>query len=463
MPPSRREVLELAQAATACGLLAGCSATRPAQPDSTPARSSDTDSPAPSPIRSTGTPADISSSPVRRLTFGNAVFGVNLLQSVSGDAGNRLFSPYSIAIALAMTYAGARGETRRQMASTLHYPYDGSELHRTVQELHERLATMEAGESTPTPTSTPDDEQRDIPLQLIDANALWGQEGFPWRQAYRSLVERYYSAGLHQLDFAENPDAARRTINRWVSTVTRENITDLLPRGSISRATRLVLTNAVYFQAIWDHPFMLSNTESKPFTALDGSQTDIPMMTNDSRKFPYAEVAGHQLIELPYREDTYGMVIVLPPEGEYLSFESSLTAARLWYWLEELESRAGAITIPKFRFESQFQLSKALAKLGMPRAFDPSTADLSGMAEEGAGDALYIDEVHHKTFISVDEKGTEAAAATGIVIPVSGVVGEEPFEMTVDRPFLFLIRERRTGAVLFLGRMVDAEGAHPEE
>lgn len=460
MPPSRREVLELAQALAAGGVLAGCSTTQPADPATTATRATNSPSPGPSPTASVGTPEDVSS-PVRRLAFGNAVFGVDLLQSASEDTGNQLFSPYSIAIALGMTYAGARGETRTQMESTLHYPFGGTELHRTIETIRERLDTGDAGESTPSPSPTPGDDQHDVPLQLFDANALWGQEEFPWREAYLSLVELYYSGGLHQLNFAEDPDAARRKVNQWVSTMTRENITDLLPPGSISSATRLVVTNAVYFQAIWDHPFMPSNTESRPFTAIDGSQTDIPMMTNDSREFPYAEVGGHQLIELPYRDDDYGLVIVLPPAGEYESFESSFTASKLWNWLDELEARAGAITMPKFQFDSQFQLSEALAELGMPAAFDPSSADLSGMAEEGEGDALYIDEVHHETFISVDEKGTEAAAATGIVIPVSKAVGEEPFEMTVDRPFLFLIRERRTGAVLFLGRMVDAEGAQP--
>lgn len=459
MPPSRRELLELAPALAASGLLGGCINSQPAEP--TPSQSTNSQSPAPSPTGSVDTPGG-NSTPVSRVAFGNAVFGVNLLQSVAEATENRLMSPYSIAVALAMTYAGARGETRTQMASTLQYPLGGTELHQTMQTLHERLDTGEADESTPTPTPTPEDDgQREIPLQLIDANTLWGQDGFPWRGAYLSLVERYYSAGLRQLDFAGNSDAARNEINRWVSDVTREKITDLLPPGSISNATRLVLTNAVYFQAIWEHPFTESNTESKSFTSLDGSQTDIPMMTNDGDKFPFAEVDGHQLIELPYMNGKYGMVMVLPPEGEYSSFESSLTASTLWKWLDHLEARAGTITIPKFTFDSQFQLSNVLADLGMPAAFDPSAADLSGMAQQDDGDALYIDDVHHKTIISVDEKGTEAAAATGIVIPVSKATGENPFEMIVDRPFLFLIRERYTGAILFLGRMVDAEGAQP--
>lgn len=462
MPPSRREVLELVQVLAACGLLAGCSTTQPAVTGSTPGQTTNSRTPGSSPTQSIGTPEDLPSKPVRQVTYGNTAFGLNLLRSVDTEPENRLLSPYSVAFALAMTYAGARGETRTQMASALHYPFDDRELHRAIHTIHDRLDTRDVGEYTPTPTRTSaDDDQLDVPLQLIDANALWGQEGFPWSEAFLSLVEQFYSAGLNQLNFAERPAAARRKINQWVSTRTRENITELLPAGSISSATRLVLTNAVYFQAIWDHPFNQSNTESRLFTALDGSQTIIPMMTNDSRKFPYAEVDGQQLIELPYREDDYGMVIVLPPEGEYESFEASLTAAKLWSWLDMLEPRAGSITIPKFQFDSRFQLSETLADLGMPAAFDPGRADLSGMAEEGAGGGLFIDEVYHNTFISVDEKGTEAAAATGIAILVTGVSGEDPFEMTVDRPFLFLIRERRTGAILFMGRMVDALGAQP--
>lgn len=462
MPPSRRDVLHL-QAIAASGLLAGCSTLPPVDPEPTSDESPTPRSPAATPTQSIGTPADIST-PIRKVTFSNTVFGVNLLQSVTRQPANQLVSPYSIAIALAMTYAGARGDTRTQMQSTLHYPFEGTELHQTLQRLHQRLDTRESDGSTPTPTPTPDEEdQHRVPLQLIDANSLWGQEGFPWSDAYLSLVEQYYSAGLRQLDFADDPDAARREINRWVSAMTRENIPELLPAGSISAATRLVLTNAVYFQALWNHPFSPSDTDSRPFTNLDGSDTEIPMMTNDSRAFPYADIGGLQLIELPYQDDDYGMVIVLPPDGEYDDFETSLTASKLWDWLDQLEERAGAITIPKFRFDARFQLSSTLAALGMPDAFDPSKADLSEMAADEAGDALYIDEVHHKTFISVDEKGTEAAAATGIVIPVSAVVGEDPFEMIVDRPFLFLIRERRTGAILFLGRMVDAEQAQPKE
>lgn len=462
MPSSRRDVLHL-QALVASGLLAGCSTIPPGDPESVSPESPNPRASAASPTQTIGTPANIST-PIRKVTFGNTVFGVNLLRSVTGQRTNQLVSPYSIAIALAMTYAGARGETRTQLKSTLRYPFEGTELHQTIQALHQQLDTGDAGDSTPTPTPTPDDdEQHRVPLRLIDANALWGQEGFPWSDAYLTLVEQYYSAGLHQLDFADDPDAARQEINRWVSTMTRGNIPELLPAGSISAATRLVLTNAVHFQALWDHPFSPSNTEPRPFTNLDGSQTEIPMMTNDNRAFPYAEIDGLQFIELPYQDADYGMVIVLPPDGEYEDFESSLSASKLWNWLEQLEEKAGAITVPKFQFDARFQLSSTLAALGMPDAFDPTEADLSKMAEDDAGEALYIDEVHHKTFISVDEKGTEAAAATGIVIPVSEVVGEDPFEMTVDRPFLFLIRERSTGAILFLGRMVDAEQAQPRD
>lgn len=466
----RRQVLALSKALAVSSLLAGCSTDGPAgiaspRPQSTtdksPTESSSPTKTSEKPTQTLETPTGITATPIREVTYGNTVFGVDLLQTIATGNENRLFSPYSVAIALAMTYAGARGETRSQMESTLHYPFEGEELHGTIQSLHDTLIPEGQEDATPTPTPTPDGERYDIPLRFVDANALWGQEGFPWREAYLSLVERYYAAGLHQLDFAADPEDARSTINDWVAETTREKITDLLPPGSISSATRLVLTNAVYFQALWENPFTPSDTESNPFTALDGSTADIPLMTIDDKGFPYAKVDGHQLVELPYRGGEFGMVIILPPEGEYNAFQESLTAERLWRWLSRLEFRAGTLSIPKFTFDSGFELKKVLAELGMPAAFDSSRADLSGMAEGGAGEALFIDEVYHKTFISVDEKGTEAAAATGVVIPVSAVKGPEPFEMTVDRPFLFLIRERQTGAILFLGRMVDASEAQP--
>lgn len=456
----RRRVLALSKAIAAGSLLAGCAALNPPAAETASPSPRPSDPPTSSPPA--GTPEGLSA-PIEQFTFWNAVLGVDVFKRVATGTDNRLFSPYSVAVALAMPYAGARGETRSQMASTLRYPFDGEELHSAVHTLHERLtpADQPGLSATPSPTPTGDGERYELPLRFIDANALWGQAGFPWREAYLSLVDQYYAAGLRQLDFSTEPEAARERINRWVADVTRERITGLLPRGSISGMTRLVLTNAVYFRALWEHPFDPSETEAAPFTAIDGSTADVPMMRSDEESFQYAKIDGHQVVELPYRDGEFGMVVVLPPEGKFDRFQDALTASRLWRWLDGLESRVGTVTMPKFEFESGFELSDVLASLGMPAAFDGGRADFSGMTTGEAGEGLFIDGVHHKTFIGVDEKGTEAAAATGVVIAASAVVGEDPFELTLDRPFLFLIRERRTGAVVFLGRVVDASSATP--
>jgi len=450
----RRKLLALANGLVASSLMAGCSSPNPPSGSPTPSTRPPTDTRSPT-THTPETPPGTVDSAIHELTYGNTAFGVHVLHQVADGGGNQLFSPYSIATALGMTYAGAKGDTRMEMHDVLQYPFGGSRLHETIRTLHERIIP----ERVSTATTTDGGERTDVPLQVVDANALWGHEAFPWAAEYLDLVERFYGAGLHRLDFTSKPEQARETINEWVAETTRGKITDLLPPGSITTMTRLVLTNAVYFQALWEHPF--TDTEEGSFTSLEGSESTVPMMAVGEESFRYVEIDGHHLVELPYRGGHYGFVVVLPPEGGYEAFESALTGDRLWRWLGRMEPRVGTVRMPKFGFRSGFQLSDALKALGMETAFT-TDADFSGMATEGAGDSLAIDEVYHQTFIDVDEKGTEAAAATAVVVDVSAVRGEDPFNITIDQPFLFLIRERQTGAVLFLGRVVDAAAATPD-
>lgn len=450
----RRKLLALANGLVASSLMAGCSSPNPAPGSPTPSTRPPTDTSAPT-THTPETPPGTADSAIHELTYDNTAFGVNVLHRIANDGGNQLFSPYSVAMALGMTSAGARGETRTEMHEVLQFPFGGSRLHDTIRTLHERIIPERAS----TPTTTGGGERTEVPLQVVDANALWGQEAFPWAAEYLDLVERFYGAGLHRLDFASNPEQARETINEWVAETTRDKITDLLPPGSITTMTRLVLTNAVYFQALWEHPF--TDTEDGSFTNLDGSESTVPMMAVGEESFRYAEIGGHQLVDLPYRDGNYGFVVVLPPEGGYDAFESTLTGDRLWRWLDRMEPRVGTVRMPKFGFRSGFQLSGVLKALGMRTAFT-ADADFSGMATKEAGESMTIDEVYHQTFIEVDEKGTEAAAATAVVVAVSAVRGQDPFDLTIDRPFLFLIRERQTGAVLFLGRVVDVTAATPD-
>ncbi|WP_336343428.1 serpin family protein [Halalkalicoccus ordinarius] len=395
------------------------------------------------------TDLDVSEETLESLVEGNTRFAFDLYDYLRGsETGNLLASPYSVSVALAMTYAGAREETETQIAEAMRFSLE-EEIHPAFAALYHELDARSEVET--------DDEESD-PFELATANAAWGLESYPYREEYLELVERYYGAGFRTVDFEGDPEGAREEINDWVAGRTEERIDDLLPEGSIDELTRLVLTNALFFRATWAEPFEEERTEDAPFTALDGATEDVPIMRRDG-SFPYTEVGGHQVIDLPYVGEEVGMVVVLPAEGEFERIEAGLDVGRFSTLDDALEPREGTIALPRFGFESGFALEEALSALGMEVAFDEREANFDGIAplEELDGN-LYVDDVYHDTFIAVDEEGTEAAAATGVVIREESAPAD-PFEMIVDRPFLFAIRDRPTGSVLFLGRVVDAVAA----
>jgi serpin B len=474
---NRRRLLALTAALTAGGL-AGCAsdADGPGGGNDTPTDSDPGilgDSPTPTSGDSTntdsgtdpGTPTQTIADPdIEDGTLAELVARTNTLafdlydQSTSGSDENVLASPVSVTTALAMTYAGARGETRTQMREALDYTLDDEALHDAFaalqRELNERGGEIDP-EDLPSNYDPGDDP---VPFQLSLVNALWGQSGFPFRDEYLSLVESHYGGGLREVDYEADPEAARTEINDWVADRTEERITDLLPEGSIKQRTRLVLTNAIYFLANWQHPFQTAATEEEAFTALDGSTTDVPMMSQEV-SLPYAEVDGAKAIDLPYVGEDVSMLVVLPPEDEFEAYESSLDREGLAALVDALETREGTVALPRFEFDSTFALKDALEELGMPVAFDENRADFSGMAHlDRAGGNLYLSDVYHETYVTVDEEGTEAAAATGVVVDFESAPAN-PFEFAADRPFLFAIRDRPTGVVLFLGRVVDAGAA----
>jgi serpin B len=291
-------------------------------------------------------------------------------------------------------------------------------------------------------------------FRLAVANALWGREGFPFADDYLSLLEDHYGAGLRRADFAGDPEGARRRINDWVEEATEDRIEDLLPPDAVDPSTVLVLANAIFFKAGWESEFDPEDTESATFTALDGTESTVPTMRQNLRT-NYASVPGVEAVELPYVGGSVSMVLLLPEEGTFREFERNLTAGRLFGVFEALGDSRGDVRLPRFEFDTEVQLSKALSDLGMPDAFGPE-ADFGGMVE-GGGDRLLVDEVYHEAFVSVDEEGTEAAAATAAVVVETAA--QRSFEVTFDRPFLFCIRDRPTDAVLFLGRVVDAGAA----
>jgi len=385
------------------------------------------------------TSPDAPSGDLATLVQGNNRFGLELYRSLSGQDGNLFFSPFSISLALAMTYAGARGDTEAQMADALNFDLPQERLHLAYNQLDLDLATH--GE-----TKTADGQ----PLQLAIANAVWAQQGHPFLQAYLDLIAMNYGAGIHLADFITQPDAARREINDWVAGQTKDKIKDLLPEGVPDPMTRMVLVNAIYFKADWVRQFDPNSTSDQPFHLLDGSEVQARMMSR-GLGIPYAQGNGYQAVELPYVGGTAAMDILVPDEGNFTQFETALDAGRLVQILGDMQPTSVQFGMPRFSFTSQFGLADQLSALGMADAFDPVLADFSGM--DGQRD-LYVSAVIHKAFVAVDEKGTEAAAATGVIMEATGAPLFE-VNLTIDRPFIFLIRDLPSGQILFVGRVLD--------
>ncbi len=385
------------------------------------------------------TSPDIASADLTDLVDGNSEFAFDLYQAIREKGGNLFYSPYSISLALAMTYAGARSATEQQMAATLHFTLPEDHLHPAFNSLDLELASRGEG-------AEGKDEEG---FRLNIVNEIWGQKDYEFRNEFLDVLAENYGAGLRLLDFINAPETSRVTINDWVSDQTEDRIEDLIPQGVIDALTRLVLTNAIYFNAAWLNPFNEDTTDDGAFYLLDGGEVTVPMMMQ-SDSFGYAEGEGYQAVELPYDGRELSMVILLPDTGQFEEFEGSLDAALVDTITNDFTYKDVALTMPKFEFESEFKLADTLAAMGMPIAFT-GAADFSGMT--GNRD-LFIAEVLHKAFVSVDEAGTEAAAATAVVMNLTAAPGE-PVEVTLDHPFIFLIRDIETGAILFVGRVVN--------
>ena len=384
------------------------------------------------------------------LVKGNSAFAFDLYKALSVTDGNLFYSPYSISLALAMTYAGARGETESQMAETLHYLLPQERLHPAFNALDLELASRGGGAQG----------KDDKGFRLNIANAVWGQEDYGFLEPFLDVLAESYGAGVRPMDFRMESEESRLTINRWVAERTEDRIKDLIPQGVIDEWTRMVLTNAIYFNAAWLYPFDEGSTAPHPFRLLDGSTLDVPMMRSTAR-FGYAMGEGYQAVDLPYDGNELSMTILLPDRGRFREFEESLDAALLSRILGDVQRNLVALTMPKFEFESQFRLAETLKTMGMTNGFDRKTSDFSSMdgqsCLDGEDPCLYIKDVIHKAFVSVDEEGTEAAAATAVVmaVPTSAEPPPEPIRVVVDRPFIFLIWDRATDAILFVGRIED--------
>ena len=338
-----------------------------------------------------------------------------------------------------MMYAGARGETARQMEEVFRYQLPADQLHPAFNVLD--LALSSRGEGS--------GGQDGGKFRLNIANAIWGQKGFAFLPDFLDELAENYGAGMRAVDFADDPEASRTAINDWVSERTEDRIRDLIPQGLINRLTRLVLANAIYFNAAWHLPFDERRTSSEPFQLPDGDRVDVPMM-RQTETFNYTLHETHQTqaVELLYAGEEASMMIFLPAKGKYDQFEDALSAGLVSEISKQLRPIRLRLSIPSFEFTSEFRLAETLAGMGMADAFDPQSADFSGM--DGTKD-LYLSAVVHKAFVKVDERGTEAGAATGGTIGVTSL----PPAFTADRPFIFLIRDLATDAILFVGRVMD--------
>jgi serpin B len=373
---------------------------------------------------------------IESLAGGNTAFALDLYARLKTVDGNLFLSPYSISTCLAMTFAGARGDTAAQMAQTLHFGTNQNQLAASFNELQEQL----------------NQEQEKNGMELDFANGIWAQKDHVFLAAFLDVARQSYGANLRQIDFRTRSETARTEINDWVGHETKGKITDLIQPGVVNPATQLVLVNAIYFKGQWAREFDKQNTANAPFSVTSTQKLPVPLM-NLTADFKYAEVGGLQLLELPYAGDGFAMVVLLPRDVDGLkNLENLLNKQTLDHWLTQARELNVAVLLPKFKLAAQFSLAKPLGEMGMTDAFSPG-ADFSGM--DGERD-LFISAVVHKAFVDVNEEGTEAAAATGVVMRMNAVRMPRTTPIfRADHPFIFLIRDLHSGSILFLGRVVD--------
>ncbi|MBI1831374.1 MAG: serpin family protein [Planctomycetes bacterium] len=371
---------------------------------------------------------------VTNLVQGNNEFAFALDDRLAAKDGNLFFSPYSISNALAMTYAGARGNTAAEMKKTLRFNLDDERLHAAFNRV---IADLDGG----------DPMKR--PFQLSVANRLWGQKDYGFHPAFLKIGQDFYRAGLEELDFGRSEEA-RKIINAWVEKQTKDKIKNLIPEGEITGLTRLVLTNAIYFKAAWQTPFEPALTKPGSFHLADVKTVEVPMMHAN----PMAGFANRDtftLLELPYKDRQQSMVILLPKKKDGLAeLEKKLSAANLAAWLKDVGAFEVDVKLPKFKVTAEFKLNRVLIEMGMKDAFVHGRADFSGMATR---EDLSISAVLHKAFVDVNEAGTEAAAATAVIIRGESKPPRASFH--AEHGFLFLIRDHATGTILFVGRVAN--------
>lgn len=384
--------------------------------------------------------SNVPASDVQAQAADNTTFAFNLYAQLKATPGNLFFSPYSISSALAMTWAGAQSDTETAMADALHFSLPGARLHPAFNALDTALASRadEGGSGTD-----------DGPFRLTVANALWTQQDLPIQPAFLDTLAENYGAGVRQEDFKTAAEPARADINAWVADQTEDLIPELLAKGSVESSTRLVLTNAVYFDAAWAQPFNPGATQSQPFHALDGSSPSASLM-HESLETQYAQGDGWEAVELPYSNPSLTLTVIVPKEGQFAAVESKLSASFLGQVVGAEAPTEVQLAFPKVDVTTEASLRDPLTALGMGVAFSDQ-ADLSGI--DGQRD-LRISAVIHQATVKMDESGTRAAAATAVTVGTTAA-HLNPVTLTVDRPFFLVLRDQPTGTVLFLGRVTE--------
>jgi serpin B len=378
---------------------------------------------------------------LQSLVKGNNEFAFSLFQILNQDGPqkNLVFSPYSISLALAMTYGGAKGETANEMQQVLRITQSVDGYNESWNNLDQWLSMR---------AENPGVSEEGYKLKIT--NAVWAQQDYPFLESYLEQLARYFGAGLQTTDFERFPEESRIAINNWVAEETAEKIKNLIPQGAIHPLTRMALINAIYLNAAWRLPFDKENTSAEEFHLLDGSNVEVAMMSQ-TQDFNYYVGETLKMVELPYSGGQLSMVLVIPTNDTFLDFSDQFNHEILNDLMAAIEFGKVKINLPRYKFDQDFNLNEMFKKLGMPQAFDPEKADFTGMESSGE---LYIDEVIHKAFIDVNEAGTEAAASTAVLMAAKGFNPVEPVEITFDHPFIFIIRDRESGSILFIGQVM---------
>lgn len=381
----------------------------------------------------------------QELAFGINTFGMEmykLIAQANTSGKNLVMSPYSISNCLAMIYAGAKNNTEQQMAGTLHYTLSQEQLHETFGSMRADMVSENNA-----------DNSSMYVLKLNIENSGWFQKNYSFLTAYTDILTAKHKAELQYVDFMNNAEGTRQTINQWASDKTQGKIPELIPYGVIHQLTRLVVVNAIYFKGTWVEPFQEAATTSRAFHLLDGTDKDVPTMQQQGT-FEYVNTSVLQAVKLRYF-GTLAMVIVAPVKGEFNTVMQQITGGGLYSIIHGMNSTLLNLKLPKFHARTNRTVNDDLKMLGMTDVFSGERADLSGIDANKNPEKLYLDFVIHEAVIDVDEKGTEAAAATAAGVAGTGMNPSEPIDFTIDRPFLFAIYDTNTDAVLFMGCVLD--------